>query len=62
METYRPECCHGVAELVHDSTEQQRREEVDQLAGGQVDSGDLKDTGQEKKVKPDPDGNGGSAP
>jgi len=37
-----PQCCHGVAQLVYHSAEQQCGEEVGQLAGGQVDPGDLK--------------------
>lgn len=37
-----PQCCHGVAQLVNDSAEQQRDEEVGQLAGGQIDTRDLK--------------------
>lgn len=37
-----PQCCHGVAQLVYDSAEQQSDEEVGQLTGGQIDTRDLK--------------------
>lgn len=37
-----PQCCHGVAQLMYDSAEQQGDEEVGQLAGGQIDARDLK--------------------
>lgn len=36
-----PQCRHSVAQLVYDSAEQQRGEEVGQLTGGQVDTRDL---------------------
>lgn len=37
-----PQCCHGVAQLMYNSAEQQGAEEVDQLTGGQIDTRDLK--------------------
>lgn len=37
-----PQCCHRVAQLMYNSTEQQGNEKVGQLAGGQIDTGDLK--------------------
>lgn len=36
-----PQCRHSMAQLVHDSAEQQRDEEVGQLTGGQIDTRDL---------------------
>ncbi len=36
-----PQCCHSVAQLMYDSTEQQGDEEVGQLTGGQIDPRDL---------------------
>ena len=36
-----PQCCHGVAQLMYNSAEQQGAEEVGQLTGGQIDTRDL---------------------
>lgn len=46
-----PQRCHSVTQFVYDSTEQQRDEEVPQLAGGEVDAGNLEEEENHREEK-----------
>lgn len=47
--SHSPQRCHSVTQFVYDSTEQQCGEEVSQLAGGEVDAGNLEEENHREK-------------